>query len=107
MNNQDLTIFITRIIFLSCGSSVAQQTCSNAPANGPYVLWLAALLVAASVRHDAVGALLVAAVDDVHPGRNVRVSARNGDVLLYVDQVRGTHLGSRKFEFQTTCCTAL
>mmetsp|Transcript_37621 Transcript_37621/g.95012 ORF Transcript_37621/g.95012 Transcript_37621/m.95012 type:complete len:365 (-) Transcript_37621:599-1693(-) len=58
----------------------------------PDVLRLAALLLPACERHYAVRALLVAAVDDVDPGGDVRLAARRGDVLQNLGWVGGDDL---------------
>mmetsp|Transcript_21797 Transcript_21797/g.54945 ORF Transcript_21797/g.54945 Transcript_21797/m.54945 type:complete len:277 (-) Transcript_21797:74-904(-) len=55
----------------------------------------AALLLPARVGHHAVGALLVAAVDDVHPRGEVALAPRHCDVLRDGDLLRGAHLAAQ------------
>ena len=57
-----------------------------------HVLRTPALLGAARVRHDAIGALFIAAVDHVDPGGEAAVASRRGDVLLNVRLLGGAHL---------------
>jgi len=58
-----------------------------------HILGPPALLLPPGGGHHAVGALFVAAVDDVDPRGERRVAARGGDVLLDVDLVGGADLG--------------
>lgn len=61
----------------------------------PDVLHLAALLLPARRRHDAVRARLVAAVDHVDPRRQRAVAPRRRDVLLDRDLLRRAELRPR------------
>ena len=62
------------------------------PCRSPDVFRPAALLEPPRVGHDAVAALLVAPVNDVHPGRDVRPAPGHRDVFLYRYLLRRHHL---------------
>ena len=74
------------------GKSSSPQSYLRVCVSHPYVLRSAALLTAASVGHNTVRALLVAAVDDVHPSSDVGLSPGRGDILHDVDRLRGHDL---------------